>query len=450
VTNDPAGGANQVVLTVKSGTAQVWAGTTVSTLPGEAVPVIPLDANNTEMSVRVFSPDAGIPVLLKIEDATNPAIFVETIATTTVVNTWEALTFDFSNPVGLAFDPEATYDKISIFFNFGTDGATAGEKTYYFDDIALGPGEGGSGGGELLTNGDFEASDTDKAPWINQGTIATNNFYTADAFDGQQVFETNLSQVAGITQGEEYVLSFRARASVARDIIAGIGLAGAPFTAETATASLTTEWQSYTYNLTAVADIGTADSRVLFDMGGVTSTVEIDDVSLSVADAGGGGGATGELAVNGGFESGDFTGWETSPNGGTITITTDSSAGDFAANLNITAAGNPTLKAANLGAGAIAPGQQITVSFDWKGSDANGGVVDIRLFSELSGGGVSATEIIREGAGFPANWTTVGPLIITTGPDVSGGVTLQFTAICGAVAGCVSDVYIDNVSIVIN
>ncbi|MFT7163885.1 MAG: gliding motility-associated-like protein, partial [Flavobacterium sp.] len=30
------------------------------------------------------------------------------------------------------------YDKASIFFNFGTTGATAGEKTYYFDDVAFG------------------------------------------------------------------------------------------------------------------------------------------------------------------------------------------------------------------------------------------------------------------------------------------------------------------------
>jgi len=44
----------------------------------------------------------------------------------------------------------------------------------------------------------------------------------------------------------------------------------------------------------------------------------------------------------------------------------------------------------------------------------------------------------------------VGPLTINLGPDVSGGVTLQFTAICGAVAGCVSDIFIDNVSIVAN
>lgn len=181
-------------------------------------------------------------------------------------------------------------------------------------------------------------------------------------------------------------------------------------------------------------------------------TLLLTDIGFTgtAGGGGGGGGATGELAINGDFETGDLSGWETSPNGGTITTTADSAAGAFAANLNITAAGNPTLKAANLGAGELTPGQQVTVSFDWKGSDANGGVVDIRLFSELSGGGVSATEIIREGAGFPADWTTIGPLTITTGPDVSGGVTLQFTAICGAVAGCVSDVYIDNVSIVAN
>ncbi|MBK7442890.1 MAG: hypothetical protein IPI65_15560 [Bacteroidetes bacterium] len=30
------------------------------------------------------------------------------------------------------------YDKTSIFFNFGTTGAVAGEKTYYFDDVYFG------------------------------------------------------------------------------------------------------------------------------------------------------------------------------------------------------------------------------------------------------------------------------------------------------------------------
>ena len=36
-----------------------------------------------------------------------------------------------------------TYDKVSIFFNFGTDGDTAGDKTYLWDDVEfVGPGAG--------------------------------------------------------------------------------------------------------------------------------------------------------------------------------------------------------------------------------------------------------------------------------------------------------------------
>ena len=37
-----------------------------------------------------------------------------------------------------AFDPAATYDRVVVFYNFGTDGATAGAQTFYFDDIAVG------------------------------------------------------------------------------------------------------------------------------------------------------------------------------------------------------------------------------------------------------------------------------------------------------------------------
>ena len=163
-----------------------------------------------------------------------------------------------------------------------------------------------------------------------------------------------------------------------------------------------------------------------------------------------GGGAGGELAVNGDFETGDLTGWTTFDNGGTISVSSPGATGStFAGNVNVTAPGNPTLKQANLAAGSLTPGQQVTVTFDWKGTDANGGVVDAVLFSEVSGGGVSQTDQILSGGGFPADWTTVGPLNINIGPDVSGGITLQIVAICGGVAGCNSDIFIDNVSIVV-
>ena len=73
---------------------------------------------------------------------------VETEATTTVANAWETLTFDFANQAAgtAALNLAYTYNKVSIFFNFGVTGATAGAKTYYFDDVAFGGGSGGGGG----------------------------------------------------------------------------------------------------------------------------------------------------------------------------------------------------------------------------------------------------------------------------------------------------------------
>ena len=137
---DPTNSANNVARVVKSATAELWAGTTVSTGPNFSVPTLPFTASDTTMSVRVWSPDAGIQVRLKAEDAADPTKSVETEATTTVANAWETLVFDFANqaagtpPLNLAY----TYNKVSIFFNFGVPGATAGAKTYYFDDVAFG------------------------------------------------------------------------------------------------------------------------------------------------------------------------------------------------------------------------------------------------------------------------------------------------------------------------
>jgi hypothetical protein len=92
------------------------------------------------MSVRVWSPDAGIQVRLKFEDSTNSLIAVETAAITTVANAWETLTFDFANnpPAGPPLDLANRYDRLVIFFNFGVSGATAGgAKTYFYDDVTF-------------------------------------------------------------------------------------------------------------------------------------------------------------------------------------------------------------------------------------------------------------------------------------------------------------------------
>ena len=218
ITNDPAGGTNQVVQVVKSGTAELWAGTTVATLPGQAVPEIPLAAGNTQMSVRVFSPDAGIPVRLKIEDASDGAISVETEAVTTEANTWETLTFDFADEIGgtAAFNPTATYNKISIFFNFGTDGATAGLKTYYFDDIAVGAGvaDHGPGTAALFTETATESvitvtSITNSAAFGGNNTVADPASTAIPAFEGDVVlsidYQNTSSTFGGVVLGFDAV-----------------------------------------------------------------------------------------------------------------------------------------------------------------------------------------------------------------------------------------------------
>jgi hypothetical protein len=74
---------------------------------------------------------------------------VETEDTTTMANAWETLTFDFTQhmPGTPPIDYANTYDLVSIFFNFGTDGATAGAQTYYADDVVFTGAPGGGGGG---------------------------------------------------------------------------------------------------------------------------------------------------------------------------------------------------------------------------------------------------------------------------------------------------------------
>ncbi|KYP14645.1 hypothetical protein [Flavihumibacter sp. CACIAM 22H1] len=132
---DPANAANKVMKTTKPSGAEVWAGTTIGTPDGFAQK-IPFAAGATKMSVRVYSPAAGIPVLLKVENRANGGISVETLKSTTVANTWETLEFDFSNHSSgtPALDLNATYNKASIFFDFGTAG---NGKVFYWDDVQM-------------------------------------------------------------------------------------------------------------------------------------------------------------------------------------------------------------------------------------------------------------------------------------------------------------------------
>tara|TARA_B110001452_G_scaffold5189_1_gene4842 strand:+ start:121 stop:1425 length:1305 start_codon:yes stop_codon:yes gene_type:complete len=140
---DPMNANNKVMEVVKTISAATWAGTTIGT-PAGFTTNIPLTLSSSIMTVRVWSPESGIPVRLKVEDSNDPTHTCETETNTTIGGGWETITFDFSNQapgtellsIGLGFG--WTYNMASIFFNFGIEGVVAGEKTYYFDDVWFG------------------------------------------------------------------------------------------------------------------------------------------------------------------------------------------------------------------------------------------------------------------------------------------------------------------------
>jgi hypothetical protein len=153
VVEDPTDATNTVGQVIKSAGAETWAGVTMTSTSGGPdgfASRIPFVADATTITVRTWSPAAGVNLLLKAEKTDDPTVSVETTAMTTVAGGWETLTFDFANEATgtAALDLNAVYAKLSIFFDFGN--TPAADATYYFDDVIFN-GDGGGGGDEPMT-----------------------------------------------------------------------------------------------------------------------------------------------------------------------------------------------------------------------------------------------------------------------------------------------------------
>jgi len=192
--------------------------------------------------------------------------------------------------------------------------------------------------------------------------------------------------------------------------------------------------------------------------GGTQFSMLVTDIGFNNPTGGGGGG--GEIAVNGGFESGDFTGWtqfEATP--GDQTVNTGmagdtSSEGTFHLEIDNTAAGtNSLVKQERVGLGTVTPGIPWTVTFDARGSFGPGGVAFAQVFSETAGGNENCTGCgILGGAPLaldadPTVWTSF-TFSGTAGPTTES-LTLQLEAVTGG-AGSFANVFYDNISIVVN
>jgi hypothetical protein len=172
IVTDPTLAGNKVAKVIKTATAELWAGTTVTAAAGLGFASrIPFTVSNTKMNVRVWSPVAGIPVRLKVEEHGDPTHSVETEASVTTASGWQTLEFNFLNQSTgtAAINLSYNYDKLSIFFNFGVAGSG---QTYYFDDMKF--------GAAALGVSSFEASN------IRMYPNPTSSVFTIEANDAIQ------------------------------------------------------------------------------------------------------------------------------------------------------------------------------------------------------------------------------------------------------------------------
>jgi len=141
---------------------------------------------------------------------------------------------------------------------------------------------------------DFENSISDSS--------SMTSYFVVEETVSENVWDVNLSQSMTLIPDSNYTVSFKARSSIDRTIIAGLGLYHDPWTNAGEPVDLTTAWQTFTLTQTTTG-FGDDQSRILFDMGGDQGgQVWIDDVSVLTSDGT-------ELVTNGDFQSG-VAGWE--------------------------------------------------------------------------------------------------------------------------------------------
>ena len=119
----PAGATGKSLKILRSG-GEVYAGAFITAV------AMPLTADRKTFTARVYSPKAGIAMVLKVEGA-NGLSSADFPATTPVVVGWQTLTW-----VATGLDLTKSYTKLTLLPSLGTVDVAPGQS-YYFDDIAL-------------------------------------------------------------------------------------------------------------------------------------------------------------------------------------------------------------------------------------------------------------------------------------------------------------------------
>ncbi len=125
---DTNGNSSSMVARMIKNAGQPWAGSKIT------VPEQFTFLSGTSVSVKVWSPRAGLNLLMKFEDAVpwpNVTASAEITTTTTVANAWEELTFDFSG-----IDTSIEFYNLVMIMDNGTQGDGTDNYTIYIDDIS--------------------------------------------------------------------------------------------------------------------------------------------------------------------------------------------------------------------------------------------------------------------------------------------------------------------------
>ncbi len=121
---DTDGNSSAKVGKIVKDVPEIWAGTVITTST-------PIDFSNKKLiKMDVWSPRVGGKVLLKLENLTDGGIFFEKEATTVGNGAWEEVIFDLSD-----IDTSKEFQKVVLFFDFGTVGSGGDDWTFYIDNI---------------------------------------------------------------------------------------------------------------------------------------------------------------------------------------------------------------------------------------------------------------------------------------------------------------------------
>ena len=123
----PAGGGSGKALNVLRTGGANYAGAKVS------VGLLDVSATNTTFTAKVYSPLAGVPMVLKLENSDASLSSGDIPATQSVVMGWQTLSWVV--PAGKI---AAGYNNVVLLPNLGTIASTSPGESYFFDDITLG------------------------------------------------------------------------------------------------------------------------------------------------------------------------------------------------------------------------------------------------------------------------------------------------------------------------